>query len=129
MRGCGRREPRNAQGERGGITESVRWIEDYERLAERALELPFTRLTNNRQSDAVVLKSRRRTARTQKITPPFGAPTSLSPRAVGILQVAPIDSKYIPPRSERSDGGASDTLSIFFTVTLCCRSFNTALLR
>lgn len=34
MRGSGRREPRNAQGEGGGITESVRWIESYELLSE-----------------------------------------------------------------------------------------------
>lgn len=47
------REPRNAQGERAGITESVRWIEGYERLAELALELPATRLmqVGDRESD------------------------------------------------------------------------------
>jgi Transposase DNA-binding len=38
------REPKDAQGHRPGIIESVRWIEGYERLAERAAELPATRL-------------------------------------------------------------------------------------
>ena len=54
------REPRDAQGERGGITESVRWIEGYERLAERALELPGTRLmqVGDRESDMFDLMSR-----------------------------------------------------------------------
>ena len=51
------REPRNAQGERGGISESVRWIEGYERLAERAQELPATRLmqVGDRESDMLDL--------------------------------------------------------------------------
>jgi len=37
------REPRDADGVRGGIKESERWIEGYERVAERALELPQVR--------------------------------------------------------------------------------------
>lgn len=54
------REPRDAQGERAGITESVRWVEGYERLAERALELPGTRLiqVGDRESDMFELMSR-----------------------------------------------------------------------
>jgi Transposase Tn5 dimerisation domain/Transposase DNA-binding len=54
------REPRDARGERAGITESVRWVEGYERLAERALELPGTRLiqVGDRESDMFELMSR-----------------------------------------------------------------------
>ena len=54
------REPRDAQGVRGGITESVRWIEGYERLAERAQELPGTRLVQvgDRESDMLELMRR-----------------------------------------------------------------------
>lgn len=54
------REPRDAQGQRGGITESVRWIEGYERLAERAQELPATRLmqVGDRESDMFDLMRR-----------------------------------------------------------------------
>ena len=38
------RKPKDANGQRNDINESVRWIESYERLAERAVELPQTRL-------------------------------------------------------------------------------------
>lgn len=54
------REPRNAQGQRGGVCESVRWIEGYERLAELAQELPATRLmqVGDRESDMTDLMHR-----------------------------------------------------------------------
>ena len=54
------REPKDAQGKRAGITESLRWIEGYERLAERALELPSTRLVQvgDRESDILELMLR-----------------------------------------------------------------------
>jgi Transposase Tn5 dimerisation domain/Transposase DNA-binding len=54
------REPRNAAGERGGVCESTRWIESYERLAERATELPQTRLVQvgDRESDILALMQR-----------------------------------------------------------------------
>lgn len=38
------REPKDASGSHGGIQESLRWIEGYERVAERAADLPATRL-------------------------------------------------------------------------------------
>jgi hypothetical protein len=51
------RQPRDAQGQRAGPCESMRWIEGYERLAERALELPHTRLVQvgDRESDILAL--------------------------------------------------------------------------
>jgi len=54
------REPKDAQGERGGIVESVRWVEGYERLAEQAPELPGTRLmqVGDRKSDMLELTLR-----------------------------------------------------------------------
>ena len=44
MRGCGRREFKDEAGERGGLCESVRWIEGCERVAEQARQMPLTRL-------------------------------------------------------------------------------------
>jgi len=54
------REPRGADGQRGGVCESVRWIESYERLAERAAEIPETRLVQvgDRESDMLGLMRR-----------------------------------------------------------------------
>jgi len=54
------REPRDAQGERAGISESLRWIEGYERLAERVANLPDTRLmqVGDRESDMLELMQR-----------------------------------------------------------------------
>jgi len=54
------REPKDAQGNRPGIIESVRWIEGYERLAERAPQLPTTRLiqVGDRESDMLDLMRR-----------------------------------------------------------------------
>jgi hypothetical protein len=54
------REPRDANGHRGGICESTRWIESYERLAERAPDLPETRLVQigDRESDILELMQR-----------------------------------------------------------------------
>ena len=54
------REPRGADGQRGGVCESARWIESYERLAERAAEIPETRLVQvgDRESDILGLMQR-----------------------------------------------------------------------
>lgn len=54
------REARNASDQRGGLCESTRWIESYERLAERAGELPETRLVQvgDRESDILALMQR-----------------------------------------------------------------------
>ena len=54
------RKPKDANGQRGDIKESVRWIESYERLAERAVELPQTRLVQvgDRESDILGLMER-----------------------------------------------------------------------
>ena len=41
-------KPKDANGQRRDINESLRWIESYERLAERAVELPQTRLGRTR---------------------------------------------------------------------------------
>ena len=51
------RERKQADGCRGGLLESVRWVEGYERLAERAAELPATRLVcvGDRESDLLAL--------------------------------------------------------------------------
>ena len=54
------RKPKDANGQRRDINESVRWIESYERLAERAVELPQTRLVQvgDRESDILGLMQR-----------------------------------------------------------------------
>lgn len=56
------REPRDADGVRGGIKESERWIEGYERVAERALELPQVRqvVVADREADILALLVRAR---------------------------------------------------------------------
>jgi len=53
-------EPKDAHGVLPGITESVRWVEGDERLAERAPELPGTRLVqvSDRESDMLGLMLR-----------------------------------------------------------------------
>lgn len=54
------REPRDAGAQRGGLCESTRWVESYERLAERAADLPATRLVQvgDRESDMLLLMQR-----------------------------------------------------------------------
>lgn len=54
------REPKDADGERGGVKESARWIEGYERVAEHALDLPGTRLVYvaDREADITALMQR-----------------------------------------------------------------------
>ncbi|MEF9388785.1 IS4 family transposase, partial [Ralstonia solanacearum species complex bacterium KE056] len=54
------REPREADGSRGGLKESVRWIEGYERVAELASQLPSTRLVYvaDREADITALMQR-----------------------------------------------------------------------
>lgn len=56
------REPKEADGLRGGLKESQRWIEGYERVAERALALPEVRQVYlaDREADilALLLKAR-----------------------------------------------------------------------
>lgn len=56
------RERKDRQGKRGGITESQRWIEGYERVAERAQALPEVRqvYVADREADilALLLKAR-----------------------------------------------------------------------
>ena len=56
------REPKQGDGTRGGLLESVRWIESYERIAEQARELPATRhvCVGDRESDirALLVKAR-----------------------------------------------------------------------
>lgn len=54
------REPKDKDGKRGGPCESTRWIESYERLAERAPDLPQTRLVQvgDRESDILALMQR-----------------------------------------------------------------------
>ena len=56
------REPRDANGQRGGPKESLRWIEGYERLAELAPRLPATRLVYvaDREADMLPLMVRAR---------------------------------------------------------------------
>jgi hypothetical protein len=54
------RQPKDAEGLRDGITESTRWIEGYERVAEMAADLPSTRLVYvaDRESDMIDLMAR-----------------------------------------------------------------------
>lgn len=54
------REFKDVDGKRGGIKESTRWIEGYERLAELAAELPSTRLVYvaDREADITALMRR-----------------------------------------------------------------------
>ena len=54
------REPRNASDQRGGWCESTRWIESYERLADRAGDLPETRLVQvgDRECDLLAVMQR-----------------------------------------------------------------------
>ncbi len=51
------REPKDAEGVRAGVKESLRWVEGYARLAEMAPELPDTRLVYvaDRESDILDL--------------------------------------------------------------------------
>lgn len=57
-----RREPKNADGVRDDVKESTRWIEGYERVAERASALPQTRqvYVADREADilALLIKAR-----------------------------------------------------------------------
>ena len=54
------RDSKNDEGERAQIGEGLRWIEGYERVAERAAELPNTRLVYvaDRESDVIVVMLR-----------------------------------------------------------------------
>jgi len=54
------REFKDADGRRGGITESTRWVEGYERIAEIAAQLPGTRLVYvaDREADIAALMLR-----------------------------------------------------------------------
>ena len=56
------REFKDKDGKRPGITESLRWIEGYERLAELAPQLPTTRLVYvaDREADIMALMVRAR---------------------------------------------------------------------
>jgi hypothetical protein len=56
------REPKDANGERGGVKESIRGTEGYERVAERAADLPTTRLVYvaDREADIAALMARAR---------------------------------------------------------------------
>ena len=56
------REPKDAQGQRGGLLESTRWIEGYLRIAELAGRLPDTRLVYvaDREADIVALMAQAR---------------------------------------------------------------------
>jgi hypothetical protein len=51
------RQAKGADGQRPGISESLRWIEGYERVTERATSMPDTRLVyvGDRESDMVAL--------------------------------------------------------------------------
>jgi len=54
------REPKDADGKRGGIKESTRWIEGYERIAELASKLPTTRLVYVADREADIAELMRR---------------------------------------------------------------------
>jgi len=56
------REPKDAEGKRGGLLESTRWREGYSRIAELAARLPDTRLVYvaDREADIVALMAQAR---------------------------------------------------------------------
>jgi hypothetical protein len=56
------REFKDKDGQRGGLCESMRWIEGYERVAEQAKQMPGTRLVYvaDREGDIVELMRRAR---------------------------------------------------------------------
>ena len=56
------REFKDEHGQRGGVVESVRWIEGYERVAECAAQLPTTRVVYvaDREADIAALMVRAR---------------------------------------------------------------------
>ena len=54
------REPKDKDGSRPGIKESMRWVEGYERLAEMAAELPGTRLVYLADREADIMDLMRR---------------------------------------------------------------------
>ncbi len=56
------REPKDAEGKRGGPLESTRWTEGYSRIAELAAKLPDTRLVYvaDREADIVALMAQAR---------------------------------------------------------------------
>ena len=56
------RDFKDEKGQRGGLLESVRWIEGYERVAEQAAELPTTRVVYvaDREADIAALMVRAR---------------------------------------------------------------------
>lgn len=56
------REPKDANGQRGGLPESARWTEGYTRVAELATTLPDTRLVYvaDREADIVALMAQAR---------------------------------------------------------------------
>lgn len=56
------REPKDADGQRPGMAESLRWIEGFERLAELAPRLPATRLVYvaDREADIAALMAKAR---------------------------------------------------------------------
>jgi hypothetical protein len=56
------RELKDESGERGGLKESIRWTEGYERVAELAGDLPDTRLVYvaDREADIMALMARAR---------------------------------------------------------------------
>jgi hypothetical protein len=56
------RQPKDAEGHRGGVLESTRWVEGYERVAELAGELPQTRrvYVADREADIAALMAKAR---------------------------------------------------------------------
>ena len=50
------REPKDAEGSRPGVRESLRWVEGYERLAEMAAGLPETRLVYVADREADIME-------------------------------------------------------------------------
>jgi hypothetical protein len=56
------RGPKDANGERGGVKQSLRWTEGYERVAERVADLPTTRLVYvaDREADIAALRAQAR---------------------------------------------------------------------
>ena len=65
------REPKDSDGNRPGLKESRRWTEGYERVAERAEELPGVRLVYVADRESDLFEKNPRCFSTGSVKTPF----------------------------------------------------------
>lgn len=95
------RKPRTADGTRGDVSESLRWLEGYERLTEMAPQLGQTRLVYvaDREADIIALMVAARDS---------GTP-------VDWLSFASIGTKcFTSPRNVKVEDSVPKKLNIYF---------------